>query len=73
MSEVPRVSAVRQRACLATVEGVDLGQRAVRVSGTGELARCLQHETDHLHGELFIDRLDPSARGAVMRKIANLA
>jgi peptide deformylase len=70
---VPGVSAVRQRADLATVEGVDLGQRPVRVTGTGELARCLQHETDHLRGELFIDRLGPSARGAVMRKIANLA
>jgi peptide deformylase len=70
---VPGVSAVRHRAALATVEGVDLGQRPVRVTGTGELARCLQHETDHLRGELFIDRLDPSVRGAVMRKIANLA
>jgi peptide deformylase len=70
---VPGVSAVRQRAAHATVEGVDLGQRPVRITGTGELARCLQHETDHLRGELFIDRLDPSARGAVMRKIANLA
>jgi len=70
---VPGVSATRQRAALATVEGTDLGQRPVRVTGTGELARCLQHETDHLRGELFIDRLDPPARGAVMRKIANLA
>jgi peptide deformylase len=70
---VPGISATRQRAALATVEGVDLGQRPVRVTGTGELARCLQHETDHLRGELFIDRLDPSARGAVMREIANLA
>ena len=34
----------------------------------------LQHQTkDHLPSELFIDRLDPAARGAVMRKIANLA
>jgi peptide deformylase len=70
---VPGVSAVRQRAAHATVEGVALGRRPVRIAGTGELARCLQHETDHLRGELFIDRLDPSARGAVMRKIANLA
>jgi peptide deformylase len=70
---VPGITAVRQRAALATVEGMDLGQRPVRVSGTGELARCLQHETDHLRGELFIDRLDPSVRGDVVRKIANLA
>jgi peptide deformylase len=47
--------------------------RPARVTGTGELARCLQPETDHLRGELFIDRLDPPARGAVMRKIADLA
>jgi peptide deformylase len=39
----------------------------------GELARCLQHETDYRRGELFIDRLVPSVRGAVMPKIANLA
>jgi peptide deformylase len=70
---VPGVTATRQRAALATVEGVDLGQQPVRVTGTGDLARCLQHEADHLRGELFIDRLVPSERGAVMRKIANLA
>jgi peptide deformylase len=70
---VPGVTATRERAALATVEGVDLGQQPVRVTGTGDLARCLQHETDHLRGELFIDRLVPSERGAVMRKIANLA
>ena len=70
---VPGVTATRQRADVATVEGVNLGQQPIRLTGTGELARCLQHETDHLRGELFIDRLVPSVRGAVMRKIANLA
>jgi len=39
------------------------------VSGTGELARCLQHETDHLHGELYIDKLDSDERRRVMRQI----
>jgi peptide deformylase len=39
------------------------------VSGTGELARCLQHETDHLKGELFIDGLDDDERRRVMRQI----
>ena len=70
---VPGVSAIRQRAALVTVEGVDLDQRPVRVTGTGELARCLQHEADHLRGELYTDRLDPRQRGAVMRQIASLA
>jgi peptide deformylase len=41
----------------------------VQVVGTGELARCLQHETDHLDGVLFIDRLDRSRRKAAMQAI----
>jgi peptide deformylase len=41
----------------------------VTVDSTGELARCLQHETDHLRGELFIDRLETAERRRVMRLI----
>jgi peptide deformylase len=41
----------------------------VQVVGTGNLARCLQHETDHLDGVLFIDRMDASRRKAAMRAI----
>ena len=41
----------------------------VQVVGTGNLARCLQHETDHLDGVLFIDRLDAGRRKAAMRAI----
>jgi peptide deformylase len=37
--------------------------------GAGHLARCLQHETDHLDGVLFIDRLDRERRKAAMRAI----
>jgi peptide deformylase len=48
---IPGVSADRIRSWHAVAEGVDLDQRPVTVTGTGELARCLQHETDHLHGE----------------------
>ena len=33
------------------------------------LARCVQHETDHLDGILFVDRLDPEARREAMRAI----
>lgn len=66
---VPGVTAVRRRAALAVATGVDLRQEPVTVAGTGELARCLQHETDHLSGELFIDRLDADERQRVMRQI----
>jgi peptide deformylase len=41
----------------------------VQVVGTGLMARCLQHETDHLDGVLFIDRLDPQRRREAMKAI----
>jgi peptide deformylase len=41
----------------------------VQVVGTGSLARCLQHETDHLDGVLFINRMDAQRRKAAMRAI----
>jgi peptide deformylase len=41
----------------------------VVIEGTEALARCLQHETDHLDGVLFVDRLDPAARKAAMKAI----
>lgn len=41
----------------------------VTVEGTGQLARCVQHETDHLDGVLFIDRLDPAQRKLAMKEI----
>jgi peptide deformylase len=41
----------------------------VQVVGTGSLARCLQHEADHLDGALFIDRMDAHRREAAMRAI----
>ncbi|MGW4122738.1 peptide deformylase [Nocardia sp. NPDC004711] len=45
------------RADWAEVSGVDIHNQPVIVSGTGYLARCLQHETDHLLGHLYLDRL----------------
>lgn len=41
----------------------------LQIVGTGSMARCLQHETDHLDGVIFIDRLDPQARKAALREI----
>ena len=66
---VPGVWAERHRAAKATVEGVDLREAKIVVSGAGELARCLQHETDHLRGELYIDGLDPAERRRVLRQL----
>ena len=41
----------------------------VTVEGTALLARIWQHETDHLDGVLFVDRLDPDARKLAMKSI----
>ena len=66
---IPGVSAIRPRAARAVVTGVDLRQQPVVVAGTGELARCLQHETDHLRGELYIDGLTGPERRVVLRQL----
>lgn len=41
----------------ARVTGTDLDGNDVVIEGEGLLARCLQHETDHLDGYLYVDRL----------------
>jgi peptide deformylase len=66
---IPGISAIRARAAHAMVEGVDLGQEPVVVTGTGELARCLQHETDHLRGKLYTDDLTGTERRRVLRHL----
>ena len=40
-------------------KGFNMYGDPVTIEGTELLARCIQHETDHLDGILFIDRLDP--------------
>jgi peptide deformylase len=49
--------------------GMNMYGEPVTLEGTGQLARCVQHETDHLDGVLFIDRLDPAQRKLAMREI----
>ena len=41
----------------------------VVIEGTELLARCVQHETDHLDGVIFIDRLDAATRKLAMKAI----
>jgi peptide deformylase len=66
---IPGVIAERCRSASAVVEGVDLRGEPLTVAGTGELARCLEHETAHLQGELFIDGLEDAERRRVMRQL----
>jgi peptide deformylase len=49
--------------------GFDMHGEPVTLTGTGQLARCVQHETDHLDGVLFIDRLDATQRKLAMKEI----
>src|ERR1700755_596910 len=49
--------------------GFHMHREPVTLEGTGHLARCVQHETDHLDGVLFIDRLDPGQRKLAMKEI----
>ncbi len=55
------------RADCAVVEGVDAQGRPVRVEGSGLLGRCLQHESDHLVGKVYLDRLPRRERGRALR------
>jgi peptide deformylase len=45
------------RASWAKVTGSDVEGNPIEVEGTGYFARCLQHETDHLNGYIYLDRL----------------
>jgi len=45
------------RASWAKVTGFDVDGSPIEVEGTGYFARCLQHETDHLDGFIYLDRL----------------
>ncbi len=47
-----------RRASSVVVKGQDARGKAIRVRAEGWFARILQHETDHLDGVLFLDRLD---------------
>ncbi|MGW4381912.1 peptide deformylase [Kitasatospora sp. NPDC004531] len=54
----------------AAVNGQDKHGNPIRVEGTGFFARCLQHETDHLYGYLYIDRLSKRDRKDALRQMA---
>jgi len=63
---VPGEQAEVSRAAVATVTGTDLHGQPVTVTGTGVLARCLQHEADHLRGLVYVDLLPTEERAAIL-------
>jgi peptide deformylase len=50
--------------------GFDMHGEPLRIEGSQKLARVVQHETDHLDGVLFVDRLDAEARQAALQVLA---
>ena len=65
----PRTRALA-RPDYAVVRGQDAKGNPIKVRGTGYFARCLQHETDHLYGYLYIDRLSKRDRKDALRQMA---
>lgn len=59
--------------CVRKAHVVAVGQNVhgdpVTVEGRDLLARCVQHETDHLDGVLFVDRLDPETKRAALQAV----
>jgi peptide deformylase len=66
---VPGLAFDTKRARHAVAKGFNMYGDPVRIEGSDLMARCVQHETDHLDGILFIDRLDREARKLAMRAI----
>lgn len=64
-AEIERASRVKTRARL-------LDGREIEFESTGLLARALQHETDHLNGVLFIDRMNSATKSSLKNKLKRL-
>ncbi|KAF4405441.1 MULTISPECIES: peptide deformylase [Streptomyces] len=67
---VPTAYAELARPDYAVCRGQDARGNPIAVQGTGYFARCLQHETDHLNGYLYIDRLSKRERKEALRQMA---
>jgi peptide deformylase len=67
----PELRYETRRAMKAVAKGFNMYGEPVTVEGTEFLARALQHETDHLDGIVFIDRLSDDLRKEAMKEIRN--
>jgi peptide deformylase len=69
---IPGVTGSVDRPATCVVEGRDTQGNPVRIDADGMMARCLQHEIDHLDGVLFIDHLSPIKRSMLVKKYRKL-
>lgn len=65
---IPEVYGDVERATRVVVRALDRDGKPIEVEGAELLARCLQHEIDHLHGKLFLDYLSVLKRRSAMAK-----
>ena len=68
---VPGLWYKTRRADYARVRGIDLEGKTVVLEGRGIMGRMLQHETDHLNGHVYLDRLEKEERREAMRYMRN--
>jgi peptide deformylase len=66
---IPGLNFDCRRAQSVIAKGFNMYGDPVIIEGSDLLARCIQHETDHLDGILFIDRLDTETRKQAMKAI----
>ncbi len=65
---VPGVDAMVARSTRAVVEGLNLDGERIRLEGEGIIARAIQHEMDHLNGNLYLDRLSTARRQSLIKE-----
>jgi peptide deformylase len=70
---VPGFNATVARPTRAVVTGLDRHGEPQTIEGVGLLARCFQHEIDHLDGTVFVDRLRGLQKDLIVRKIKKLS
>ena len=70
---VPGFNATVARPSRAVVKGLNRDGREHTVEASGLLARCFQHEMDHLEGTVFVDRLRGLQKDLIVRKIRKLS
>jgi peptide deformylase len=72
MSVGGKVYKAVSRAAIIHVEAQDQHGKPISMKAEGFMARCIQHELDHLNGTLFIDYLKPMQRRLIDEKLYKL-
>ena len=70
---LPGFNATVARPSRVVLKGLDRDGREQIVEGTGLLARCFQHEMDHLEGMVFVERLRGLQKDLILRKVKKLS